>query len=344
MFNVQCSILPPPTLRPFGANFQFAICNLQFPILSPPTAYRPPSTAYRPPPTAYRTPPTLRRGFTLVELLVVVTIIGILATVVLGGLSIARESAREAKTKATIAKLNEVLLQKYDAYLTRRVPVVTMGMTPNAAATARLLAIHKLMAMEMPDRFSDFNTLTPTTTLSFTGGSMPAPALGLLYAQKYKVGTPPAATHPKYGSVESAKCLYMLVTTGSPDSRELFNANEYADVSGDGWRVFVDGWGQPIKFIREPQAFCNYNFTGATGIPMPSDIQTGNPDPTTGQHDPFDPLNLNAYVPNYQVTPLVYSAGRDKLWGLDPTTGAAVPEGGKSNSHYDNIHNHQTTR
>jgi prepilin-type N-terminal cleavage/methylation domain-containing protein len=280
-----------------------------------------------------------RRGFTLVELLVVVAIIGLLATMVMGGLSMARQSACESKTKATIAKINEVLMQKYDAYQTRRVPIDTTGMPPNQAASARLNAIRKLMAMEMPDRMSDFQGLTPTSSVSFTGGSMPASALAILFAQKYNNSTPkPITTHPKYGSLESAKCLYMVVTTGSPESRELFNGNEFADVSDDRWPVFIDGWGQPIKFIREARAF-----TAANGL---SDIQSGNPDPVNGQHDPFDPLNIEPTA--YQLIPLVYSAGGDRLYGLNEAAGANCgspqAEGGKSNVHFDNIHNHQMTQ
>ncbi|MCE5302216.1 MAG: type II secretion system GspH family protein, partial [Planctomycetaceae bacterium] len=62
------------------------------------------------------------RGFTLIELLVTITIIGILAGMVMGVLRTARESARESATRATIAKLNNIIMNRYESYLTRRVP------------------------------------------------------------------------------------------------------------------------------------------------------------------------------------------------------------------------------
>ncbi|NMC20393.1 MAG: prepilin-type N-terminal cleavage/methylation domain-containing protein, partial [Thermogutta sp.] len=49
-----------------------------------------------------------RAGFTLAELLVAITIIAILAGLTWAGVARARESARIAKTKSTIAKINQV--------------------------------------------------------------------------------------------------------------------------------------------------------------------------------------------------------------------------------------------
>ena len=60
-------------------------------------------------------------GFTLVELLIVVTIIALLATMVLAAVHMARESARELKTKSTITKLHGILMDRYESFRTRRV-------------------------------------------------------------------------------------------------------------------------------------------------------------------------------------------------------------------------------
>ena len=95
-------------------------------------------------------------GFTLVELLVTITVIGILAAIALGALNAAGNSAREAKTRALIAKLDHVIQMRYNSYLTRRVPIRTTGMKPDAAARARLAALRDLIRMEMPERWNDF--------------------------------------------------------------------------------------------------------------------------------------------------------------------------------------------
>ena len=86
----------------------------------------------------------LALGFTLVELLVTITIIGMLAGMMLGALQMARNSAREAATKATIAKLNSIIMQRYESYMTRRVPIQIppATCTPATAGTTMRLDAH----------------------------------------------------------------------------------------------------------------------------------------------------------------------------------------------------------
>ncbi|MGQ9607285.1 MAG: type II secretion system protein, partial [Thermogutta sp.] len=96
-----------------------------------------------------------RSGFTLTELLVAITIIAILAGLVWAGVARARETARIAKTKSTIAKINQVIMERYDSYRTRRVPIDIRGLPPRDAAKVRLWAIRCIMAWEMPDRAGD---------------------------------------------------------------------------------------------------------------------------------------------------------------------------------------------
>ncbi len=66
-----------------------------------------------------------RRGFTLVELLITIAIIGILVAGVMAVLQAARETAKAAKTKATITKLHWVMMRRYESYRTRRVSLNT---------------------------------------------------------------------------------------------------------------------------------------------------------------------------------------------------------------------------
>ena len=113
------------------------------------------------------------------------------------------------------------------------------------------------------------------------------------------------AAQAKFGSAwdsmkheQTAECLYMIVTRGldDPDVMEQFSPDEIGDVDGDGLPEFLDGWGNPIKFLRWAPAY-------------KSPLQ---PDPATvTQSDPFDPLNVDPKKPTYPLYPLIYSAGPD---------------------------------
>lgn len=134
-------------------------------------------------------------GFTLIELLVAITVIGILSGLVYGALQRAGTASRIVHTKSTIAKLNASLMDRWDSYRTRRLPVdpraiilspTTQGanalkfinqlwvqrgknpsdplnMSPSAngypsnlqIAAIRLACMRELMAYEMPQHFDD---------------------------------------------------------------------------------------------------------------------------------------------------------------------------------------------
>ena len=71
----------------------------------------------------WRSHSATRNGFTLIELLVTITIIGILASMALAGMSIANSHAKVIKTKSTITKLHNQMMQRWESYRNRRLPV-----------------------------------------------------------------------------------------------------------------------------------------------------------------------------------------------------------------------------
>lgn len=285
----------------------------------------------------------LRPAFTLIELLVAVTIMGILASITLFALSGALESAKGDKTRATINKLNSLVMAKYESYRTRRVPItIPTGTSTQLAAQYRVDAIRDLMRMEMPDRYSDIQD-NPTTH-SIAGVSTSSLIAVPSATQAYRAALPAA---PNFHA-EAAKCLYLFISHGldDPDVMSQFSEDEIARDSLDGMRYFVDGWGQPIYFIRWAPGFSsplqpwNVNPTDALGNPTAKAT-------FITSHDPFDPLKV--YVPttasdpfynpglpaNAQfypaLYPLIISGGPDKITDIYFN---GIPNGGGTEFQY----------
>lgn len=242
-----------------------------------------------------------RRGFTLVELLVVIAIIAILTSMVFGVYKAAQATAKEAATKATITKLHNIIMKRYESYLTRRVPISTAGLTPYQAAQDRLYAIRDIMRMEMPDRQFDIPTDAGTggtatydapIVLPNSKLSVPIPALGRLYYNRI-TSKPPTGD----GQNAAAEFLYMIVSMGSPEAMEQFSQAEIGDTDGNGYPEFLDGWGRPIFFLRWAPGFTPYSNTQ----------QKDATDPQVHFHDPFDSRGVDADA--YQLIPLIYSGG-----------------------------------
>ena len=317
-------------------------------------------------------PSSFRPGFTLIELLVTITIISILAGISLGAFRYARTAAAEMKTKATIAKLDAIVMQRYESYMTRRMPIDTNGLTPAQAARSRLEAIRDLIRMEMPERWSDVinGPLDIYNPLSKPNFKVPEPAFKLACYQRYLQSTADNTLIKNNGGPE---CLYLIVSMGNPEAMEQFGQNEIGDVDGDGFPEFIDGWGTPISFLRWAPGFNDSDV-------QPNISRSWNDAPaiaqrqqaTTYDHDPFDPQSVDveqAEDPNnlssrkvptgWRLVPLIYSFGPDKKEGIyaasvykyqgnpyETISGSGgIPVGigtpNDTGQHVDNIHNHR---
>ena len=259
-----------------------------------------------------------KSGFTLVELLVVLVIIGMLASMVGFAMFRSMQAAREAKTQALISKLHNVIVRHWDTFETGQIPFTASESDPTD--DDRLNAVREWMRYEMPDKAADLGVpqllynddpqtklidrpLTNTVINDMGGISGNAPT--------------------------DAQCLYRLATLLADDDLDrinLFSENETKDVNGDGTPdIFIDGWGQPIRFIRWPAG-------------LVTDIQDCN---STTSPDPFDPTGIGS---GYALFPLIYSHGPDKQGLMPNPTGTSDPFANTytaTSDDNDNIHNHR---
>ncbi len=110
-----------------------------------------------------------RPSFTLVELLTAIAILGIMSGMVLVVLAGAQRDAYVARTRGTIQKLHEIVLQRWEEYRYRApkinlppewlLPQAALGgqvaLSPREGSRLRMIVLRDLMRMEMPDRMSD---------------------------------------------------------------------------------------------------------------------------------------------------------------------------------------------
>jgi competence protein ComGC len=282
--------------------------------------------------------PTPRSGITLVELLITILIISILAGLILGVAALAGETAREAHTRHVVARLHNLLMEHYDTYKTRRVRLrprveeainqrYSGGQRGAALAAARLYALREMMLMEVPDRWSD-------VLLNNVGGAELLPVylngrtdLSNIYLRRYQslIGRTNALsgatnTLQEIQDNQGAECLYMVVTVacGEGEARSMFGESTIGDVDGDGAPEFLDGWGQPINFLRcapgvDSLIQINANTLGGNPPANPGDNAAWVAE-ATRDHDPFDIFRVD--VAAFRLVPFIYSAGRDEEFGI----------------------------
>lgn len=292
----------------------------------------PGSVAARP---AAAAPAGIRAGFSLVELLVVMSIMVVLVGLVSAAVAGARSSQKKQSTRLLISKLDAIIQQQMATYAARIVPPPP-GPLPSGwtkAAYRSWYTRRNLITGDLPDRWSDVAALASgTTPLSVSGtAKLPVTAPQRTYAavlvgiaKQKNGGTNPTAAQIEATAVDlaasyaGAECLFMIVMQGGIadciDCGELRTADR-GDKDDDGLFEFWDAWGNPIGFILWPAALQLPGGSGATfftGSRALEAFPSARPTPALG------------------MRPLIYSAGPDGEYGFDRANEAATITAGSA--------------
>jgi hypothetical protein len=198
---------------------------------------------------------------TLTELLIVIGLMAFLASIALVGLWEAQEVARESRARSQVQRIEALLMERWDDYASRAVPLNIAWPASGTGVNARfgrrdygklrVIALRELARVELPDRKLDvFFTDCPTAAGTAPG----TPALGLqkmsLTAGYQRLLGPDSTWTAQY---QGAECLYAILASTYKDDESglaFFKASEIGDKDNDGRFEILDPWGNPIEFIR----------------------------------------------------------------------------------------------
>jgi prepilin-type N-terminal cleavage/methylation domain-containing protein len=204
----------------------------------------------------------LRRGFSLVELLVVVSIMVVLLGLVGAAVSSARASSKKQQAELVIEKLNVIVQQQFSSYASRAIRSVQ-------SPAARSLALRRILSADMPDSWEDVRLIASGSGVAYTtvsGSSVRFPTSssqrayaavlrGLANSKQIDANATAAELGAAYGDAE---CLFMIVMYGGfadcVECGTLRNVKK-GDIDEDGAYEFLDEWNQPIRYALWPAKF-----------------------------------------------------------------------------------------
>jgi prepilin-type N-terminal cleavage/methylation domain-containing protein len=219
-----------------------------------------------------------QRGFTLVELILVLAIIGILSSLGLAIIAGAQEDAQVSRTRAQIDRISLVLNQRLEESVYRILPVDLSGLTQKEKAWVRTAAIAELLRVEFPTRQSDLLDITPANPAAnppeypfpvnekyrlpnppphapravtgYDWSFFPDPQLMVRHRVRLGMPTNGSALGTWTAANESAECLYAILASitmeDGKSALSLVSASEIGDKDADGRKEILDAFGDPL--------------------------------------------------------------------------------------------------
>jgi prepilin-type N-terminal cleavage/methylation domain-containing protein len=202
-----------------------------------------------------------RRGFTMIELMIVIAIIAMLLSLTVGAMFSFIAGAREAATSSTIAKVSQLLQDRVANFR-------QMDFTDAAQRYQTQWNINnpgsQIQSIELAEiivrKFRMKRAFPQNWTEAFGNDPQRFASLSVLTS-------PPAGYVPKF---ESGIVLYALLfngeTFGAPSAADdLFSSSEIRiSTETANLPCLVDAWGEPLRFYRWPTRL--FKPGGATGM------------------------------------------------------------------------------
>lgn len=226
----------------------------------------------------YRTSTYSTRGFTLVELLVSIVIIGIIGGMVSTAITGASRQAKETRAAAFVNRLNLVVLQLYEESATRRVGLPSSVWSGQSVNQTQLIWRRDWLRASLPQSKADVDAGSGRSGAPAVFGAPFIAADGTLtilpptqrtqvafqfrerVRRTYEVLNNSSVTWDQAYSAwtdehQSAECLYLIFANNTLNGQPLLDQlrdRDIADTDGDGMPEIIDPWGSPVLWMRSP--------------------------------------------------------------------------------------------
>ncbi|HEY3968783.1 MAG TPA: type II secretion system protein [Planctomycetaceae bacterium] len=264
-----------------------------------------------------------RSGFTLVEIMMVVTIIAILMTLTVKVVGAFLDQARSTATQSTLSKIQSLMNSRRQAFdrLTQRKGFFTTtpeyfyaqqtskSPTMNMPSSAIKPYASKLLQMKyFPQSASDLNNLMTLLIAADPTGQLRL-QFQFMYPKLFQNPLPSSApfTVP---NLTNQEILYNILTENvigdSPLGTDSFTASEVvtepptANPQTAGMPYFIDAWKGPIKFYRWPTRL--FRSGGMSSGTLVAITHSQSPNPTSANADgSYDVTNAMIVFSNLPV-------------------------------------------